>query len=97
MQIDITYATIPVFSQPRRLYREAHMKFIVRNPKKPKKFLLYSVHTDLNSFILYNDEFTNEQELENKNSNIRVEATNLNIMAALDTKENKGETFEQFA
>ena len=26
MQMDMTYATIPVFSQPRILYRETHMK-----------------------------------------------------------------------
>ena len=33
MQMDMTYATILVFSQLRRLYREAHMKFMVRDRK----------------------------------------------------------------
>ena len=27
--MDMTYATIPVFSQPRRLYRETHLKYMV--------------------------------------------------------------------
>ena len=29
LQMDMTYATILVFSQPRRLYRETHMKYMV--------------------------------------------------------------------
>ena len=28
-QMDMTYATILVFSQPRRLYRETHMKYML--------------------------------------------------------------------
>ena len=95
--MDMTYATIPIFSQLRKLYREAHMKFMVRSLEKPKNSPLYSFHTYLDSFILYNDEFIDEQELEDKNSNNRVEPTNPNIITALDTEENKGGKFEQCA
>ena len=70
---------------------------MVSSPEKPENSPLYFVHTDLYSFILYNDEFSKEQELENINLNNIVEATNLNIMVALDREENKRETFEQFA
>ena len=67
--MDMTYATIPVFSQPRRLYRETHMKYMVSSQEKPDKSPLYSIHTDLDSFILYNDENLNEQgELDNKSA-----------------------------
>ena len=32
IQMDGTYATIPLFSQLRRLYRESHLKFMVSSP-----------------------------------------------------------------
>ena len=56
MQMDGSYATIPVFSQLRRLYRESQMKFLVSSPEKPENSPLYSKHVDLDSFILYKDE-----------------------------------------
>ena len=64
MQMDGAYATIPVFSQLRRLYREAQMNFLVSNLEKPENSPLYSVHTDLDSFILCNDESLGELESE---------------------------------
>ena len=60
LQMDMTYATIPVFSQPRILYRETHMKYMVNSQENPDNSPLYSVHTDLDSFILYNNENINE-------------------------------------
>ena len=38
LQMDMTYATIPVFGQPRRLYREAYMKYMVSSQEKPNDF-----------------------------------------------------------
>ena len=35
MQMDMTYATIHVFNQTRRLYRESHMKYMVSSQKTP--------------------------------------------------------------
>lgn len=61
LQMDTTYATIPVFSQPTRLYRETHTKFMANSQEKPNNSPLYSVHTELASFILYNDEEINDQ------------------------------------
>ena len=66
VQMDMTYATILVFSQPRILYRETHMKYMVSSQEKPEKSPLYSIHTDLDSFILYNDEIPNEKGLVNE-------------------------------
>ena len=65
MQMDGAYATIPIFSQLRRLYREAQMKFLVSSPEKPKNSPLYSVHTDLDSFIFYHDESLGGPKSEN--------------------------------
>lgn len=51
----MTYATIPVFGQPRTLYRETLMTYMLSSQERPDNYPLYSVHTNLDSFILYND------------------------------------------
>jgi hypothetical protein len=55
LQLDMSYATFPVFGQQRRLYRETFMKYMVSSQEKPHNYPLYSAHSDLDSFILYND------------------------------------------
>jgi hypothetical protein len=55
LQLDMSYATIPVFGQHRRLYRENLMKYMVNSQEKPHNYPLYSAHFVLDSFILYND------------------------------------------
>ena len=66
LQMDMTYATIPVFNQTRRLYQESHMKYMVRSQDRPNNTPLYSIHSDLDSFILYNEYDINEQVNENE-------------------------------
>jgi FtsZ-interacting cell division protein YlmF len=73
LQMDMTYATVPIFSQPRRLYRENHMKYMVRSQEKPDNSPLYYFHTDLDSFILYNVENVNEQVVENEKTIVEEE------------------------
>ena len=89
MQMDMTYATIPVFSQLRRLYRESHMKFMVSSQEKSENSPLYSVHIDLDSFILYNDESFDELELESEKSP--------NITKNMEGRDRKGEDLKKFA
>jgi ribonuclease HI len=62
LQLDMSYATVPVFGQQRRLYRETLMKYMVSSQEKPHNYPLYSAHSDLDSFILYNDGHTEEQD-----------------------------------
>ena len=88
--MDGSYATIPVFNQLRRLYKEAQMNFMVSSPKKPENSPLYSLRTDLDSFILCNDESIEEPEPKYIDVNNRVEPIDFNIMATLDFKENEG-------
>jgi hypothetical protein len=38
------------------------MKYMVSSQEKPHNYPLYSAHSDLDSFILYNDGDTEEQE-----------------------------------
>ena len=52
----MSYATISVFGQQRKLYRETLMKYMVSSVEKPQNFPIYSVHFDMDSFILYNSD-----------------------------------------
>jgi hypothetical protein len=61
LQLDMSYATIPVFGQQRRLYRETLMKYMVNSQEEPHNYPLYSTHSNLDSFILYNDGGLEEQ------------------------------------
>jgi hypothetical protein len=61
LQLDLSYATIPVFRQQRRLYRETLMKYMVSSQERPHNYPLYLTHSDLDSFILYNDDDMGEQ------------------------------------
>jgi len=56
LQLDLSYATISVFGQPKRLYRETLMKYVVSSESNPENFPIYSIHSDIDSFILFNDD-----------------------------------------
>ena len=64
IQLDMSYSTISVCGQPKRLYRETLMKYLVSSHEKPENFPVYSVHSDMDSFILYNAELDLPTELE---------------------------------
>ena len=51
LQMDMSYATIPVLTQIKRFYRESHMKYMVSNIDMPNNTLVYSINSDLDSFI----------------------------------------------
>ena len=55
LQLDFSYATISIFGQLRKLYREVKMKYMVTGKDKPKNHPILSIHTNLESFILYTD------------------------------------------
>lgn len=61
LQLDMSYATISVFGQPRKLYRETLMKYMVSSDEKPQNFPIHSMHSDMDSFILYNAEHDNKE------------------------------------
>jgi hypothetical protein len=61
LQLDMSYTTILVFGQQRRLYKETLMKYMVTNQENPHNYPLYSAHSDLDSFIIYNDGDLEEQ------------------------------------
>ena len=54
MQMDFSYATIPVFSQQRRLWRENRLKYMVSSKECPENHPIYVVDTDMGSSIFFN-------------------------------------------
>eukprot|EP00253_Pinus_taeda_P031171 PITA_31171 len=60
LQLYFSYATILVFGQLRKLYQETKMKFMINNKDKPNNHPINVVHTNLESFILYNDSGLND-------------------------------------
>ena len=57
LQLDFSYPTIPVFGQMRKLYREQKMKYMITSKEKPINHPVNYVHTDLESFVLFADNF----------------------------------------
>ena len=57
LQLNFSYATIPVFGQMRKLYREQKMKYMITTKEKPVNHPINYVHTDLESFVLFADSF----------------------------------------
>jgi hypothetical protein len=55
LQMDMSYATIPIFGQDRRLYREVFQKYMVSSKTRPNNYHIYSVNIEVGSPIFYND------------------------------------------
>jgi hypothetical protein len=54
LQMDLTYATIPVFGgEHRRLYREAQLAYIVSDEADPTNHPIFALDTDLGSSLLH--------------------------------------------
>jgi hypothetical protein len=53
LQMDLTYATIPVFEgEHRRLYREAQLAYIISDDENPTNHPIFALDTDLGSSLL---------------------------------------------
>lgn len=55
LQMDMLYATILVFREMRRLYRETRLAYMVSCHEHPHNHPIYAVDTDLGSSIFFND------------------------------------------
>jgi hypothetical protein len=62
LQMDMSYATILVFGQERRFYREVFIKYMVSRKTQPNNHPTYSVDTEVGSSIFYNDLSFEEEE-----------------------------------
>lgn len=64
IEIDFSYATIPVFGQLRKLYSEKKMKYMITSKEKPVNHQIIVVHTYLESFVLYSDSGLNDEDVQ---------------------------------
>jgi hypothetical protein len=55
LQMDMSYATIPVFGKERRLDREVLLKYMVSRKIKSNNHPIYSIYTEVGYSIFYND------------------------------------------
>ena len=62
MQMDFSYATIPVFGVQRRLYRESRLKYMINSKECPENHPIYVVDTKMGSTIFYNSEHTDHED-----------------------------------
>lgn len=53
--MDMSYATIPVFGEQRRLYMENKLAYMISSPEYPENHPIYSMETDLGSAIFCNN------------------------------------------
>jgi hypothetical protein len=63
LQMDMSYATIPIFGHDKRLHREVLLKYMVRNKTQPHNHPIYVIDTEVGSSIFYNDLIFEEEEL----------------------------------
>ena len=55
LQMDLSYAMIPVFGTHRRLYTENRVAYMISNRENPENHPIYSVDTDMGSSMLFNE------------------------------------------
>jgi hypothetical protein len=55
LQRDMSYATIPIFAEQRRLYRENRLACMISSLDCPQNHPIYSIDTDLGSSIFCNE------------------------------------------
>lgn len=67
LQLDVSYATTSIFGQPKKSYQETLMKYMLSSQDQPKKFPIYSIHSYIDYFILYNADQIQEKNSDNIN------------------------------
>ena len=64
------------------------MKYIVSNQERPNNSPLYSIHTNLDSFIPFNDDIPKEKELISEGTSKAMITQLSNIPTTIDEEEN---------
>ena len=55
LQMDMSYATIPVFGVQRRIFREQKLAYMVTNAERPHNHPIYSMDMDTESTISFTE------------------------------------------
>ena len=72
--MDMSYATIPVFGEYRRLHRLFRLAYMVSNKDKSVYYLTYSVEIELGSSVFYNDELYKEENQHQENLVLQIQS-----------------------
>jgi hypothetical protein len=68
LQMDLSYAMIPIFGTLRRLYREKRLAYMINNRENPENHPIYFVDTNMGSSMLFNEVVPQKDELEPEDS-----------------------------
>jgi hypothetical protein len=80
LQLDMTYATIPVFGgQFTQLYRETRLAYMVSDPQNPNNYPVYVVDQDLGNCILSFDDSENNCTEESYIDEIKTKKIDKNV------------------
>ena len=77
MQMDFSYATIPVFNTQRRLWRKSRLKYMISSKECPENHPIYVVDTEMGSTIFLNSTSYDKSEspfvmMKNKGDNKEI-------------------------
>ena len=77
MQMDFSYATIPVFNTQRILWRGSRLKYMINSKECPENHLIYALDTEMGSTIFFNTTSYDKQEspfvmMKNKGDNKEI-------------------------
>lgn len=83
LQMDMSYVTIHVFGEQRRLYKENRLVYMMSSPEYPKNHPIYSIETDLGFAIFCNDvvdeNFDYEIVLKKENESKQVSSNEMEL------------------
>ena len=74
--MDIPYATISIFGEQRRLYRENHLAYMISNKDSLENHPIYAIDTDMGFVIFYNDLCFEESDLKEGEGEIMKKINN---------------------
>ena len=55
LQMDMSYATIPIFGAQRRIFREKILSYMVTSVERPNNHPIYSLGTEIRSAIFFTE------------------------------------------
>ena len=61
LQMDLSFATIPIFGEQRKLYREVKLAYMVNSKDTPENYPIHFVEIELGSSVFYNDSQSQEE------------------------------------
>lgn len=84
LQMDLSYAIVPVFGEYKRLYIDVRLSYMVRNKDKSVCYPIYSMEIELGSSIFYNDELYKEENQNQENLLLQTQSEDIESKQEID-------------